>query len=184
MQFLSDNGGEFSNDTLREMNEKLNVETKTTAGESPFSNGIEERHNKVLFEAFSKTLEEVSCEPEVALAWALSAKNSLQNHCGFTQNQLVFGHNVNTPSLLTDKLPALEPTTSSEIIQKNMNALHSARKNFIQAENSEKIRRALRHQVRTYADEVYENGEKVYYKRKDHKGWKGPGIVLGRVHIS
>ena len=145
--FLNDVGGEFSNSVFEEMNEKLNVETRTTAGESPFSNDVVERHNKVLFEAFSKTLEDVSCEPEVALAWALSAKNALQNSGGFTPNQLVFGHNVNTPSIITDKIPALQPTTSSEIIRKNMNALHSARKNIIQAENSEKIRRALWHQV-------------------------------------
>ena len=39
-----------------EMNEKLNIETATMAGESPFSNGIVERHNKILAEAFSKTV--------------------------------------------------------------------------------------------------------------------------------
>ena len=49
------------------MNENLSVETRMTAGESPFSNGIVERHNKVLFEVFSKTLD-VPCETEVALA--------------------------------------------------------------------------------------------------------------------
>lgn len=38
----------------------------------------------------------------------------------------------------------------------------------------------MKHQVRTYSDEVYQNGDKVYYKRKDYKGWKGPGIVLGK----
>ena len=61
-----------------------------------------------------------------------------------------------------------------------MNALYSARKNYVAAENSEKIRRALRHQVRTYADENYENGEQVYFKRKNYKGWKGPSVVLGK----
>ena len=34
-----------------------------------------------------------------------------------------------------------------------MNALHNARKNFIQAKNSEKITRALRHEARTYENE-------------------------------
>ena len=178
--FISDNGGEFSNDVMTEMNEKLGVETRTTAGESPFSNGIVERHNKILFEAMMKTIEDVKCEPEIALAWSVSAKNSLQNHGGYSPNQLVFGHNVSFPSLLTDRIPALEPTTSSDIIRKNMNALYSARKNFIAAENSEKIRRALRHQIRTYADEIYENGDKIYFKRKSFKGWKGPGIVIGK----
>ncbi|XP_057305251.1 uncharacterized protein LOC130642182 [Hydractinia symbiolongicarpus] len=177
---LTDNGGEFSNEVLQEMNEKLNIETKTTAGESPFSNGIVERHNKILAETMFKTIEDTKCEPDVALAWALSAKNSLQNHGGYSPNQLVFGHNVNTPTILTDHLPALEPTTSSEIVRKNLSALHKARENFIKAESSERIKRALRHNVRTYSDETYLNGEKVFYKRKNTKGWKGPGVVLGQ----
>ena len=45
---LSDNGVEFNNDSYREMNEKLNIETATTAAESPFSNGIVERDNLIL----------------------------------------------------------------------------------------------------------------------------------------
>ena len=44
--FLSDNDGDFSNYLFHEMDEKLNVETRKTAGESPFSNGIVERHIK------------------------------------------------------------------------------------------------------------------------------------------
>ena len=39
-QFLSDNGGKFSNELLWQMNEKLNIETRTTAGKSPFRNVI------------------------------------------------------------------------------------------------------------------------------------------------
>ena len=90
------------------MCEKLGIDAKTTAGESPFSNGIVERHNKIIFEAFMKTMEDVTCEAEVALAWAISAKNALQNRGGYSPNQLVFGHNTNTPSVLSDDLPALE----------------------------------------------------------------------------
>ena len=178
-KFLSDNGGEFSNDLYREMNEKMNVVTSTTAGESPFSNGIVERHNQVLAEAFQKTVSDVKCEPAVALAWAVSAKNSLHNYGGFSPNQLVFGLNPNLPSILEDRLPAME-ISSSDIIRQNMDALHSARGNYIASESSERIRRALRHNVRSYSDVVYENGDRVYYRRKNFKGWKGPAVVLGK----
>ena len=71
------------------MNEKLNVETATTAAESPFSNGIVERHNLLLYEAMCKTVSDAQCEPKIALAWAVSAKNALQNNDGFCPNQLV-----------------------------------------------------------------------------------------------
>ena len=50
----------------------------------------------------------------------------------------------------------------------------------VEAESSEKIRRALSHKVRSYADVVFVNGEKVYYRRKNFKGWKGPAAVLGQ----
>ena len=57
--------------------------------------------------------------------------------------------------------------------------MHTARTKFIEAESSERIRRALRKKVRSYADVKYESGDKVFYKRKGMKGWRGPANVLG-----
>ena len=168
--WFSDNGGEFSNDSYQEMNKKLNIETATTAAESPLRNGPVERHNLILAEAIQKTLLDVKCEPQIALAWAVSAKNAFQNHGRFSPNQLVFCHNINTPCILTDKLPVLESITSSDIIWRNMEAMHKARQNFVQAESSEKMQRALSHKVRSYADVKYSNGNKVFYQRKNFKG--------------
>ena len=150
-KFHSDNGGEFSNSVFTEMTEKLGVEISTTASEAPFSNGVVERHNKILYETFQKTIEEVKCDSDTALSWAVSSKNALSNNCGYCPNQLVFGYNVNLPSVLTDDLPALTSTTSSDIIRKKLNAIHAARINFVKAESSERIKRALAHNVRTYA---------------------------------
>ena len=178
-KFLSDNGGEFANEQYCEMNEKLGVETLTTAAESPFSNGMVERHNAVLAETMAKTKAEAKCDDEMALAWAVSSKNSLSNSEGYSANQRVFGKNTNLPSVLTDALPALEPTQSSEMVRKNLEAMHVARQNCVKAEASEKIRRALRHKIRTYSDNHFENGEKVLYKRRNYKGWKGPATVIG-----
>ena len=45
---LSDNGGEFDNKLLREVAELLGTSVATTAAESPWSNGIVERHNAVI----------------------------------------------------------------------------------------------------------------------------------------
>ena len=134
-KFLSDNGGEFSNDSFREMNEKLSIETCTTAAESPFSNGTVERHNLILYEAMTKTIEDVKCDPDIALAWETSAKNALQNKGGYSPNQLVFARNVNLPTVLTDKLPALDSGTTNDVIRLNMEALHSARRNYFKGRN-------------------------------------------------
>ena len=63
-------------------------------------------------------------------------KNALQNILEHSPNELVFGFNINTPSVLIDQLPALEAPTTSEMIRTN---LHVARKSFIEAESSEKF---------------------------------------------
>ena len=97
-KFHSDCGGEFAN-VFREMNEKLGIETSTTPGELPFNNGVVERNNKVLYEALMK--------------------NAFQNHGGHSPNQSVFGTNVNSPSVITDLVPASESYISSDIVRRN-----------------------------------------------------------------
>lgn len=176
----SDNGGEFSSEVMRDMHNKFNIETSTTPGEAPYSNGTVERNNALLYETTMKTKEDEKCSLETALAWAVSAKNSLQNRSGFSPNQLVLSRNGNFPSIDSNKIPAMEPNTSSDVVRENLNALHSARKNYIIAESSDRIKRAMRKNVRTYTEVEFVPGEKVYYKRKARKGWSGPAKVLGK----
>ena len=80
---------------------------------------------------------------------------------------------------MNDSLPALEGTTISETLGKHLNALHASRQAFIRAETSERIRRALRHQVRP-TGRTYQSGELVYFKRDNDAEWKGPGTVIGQ----
>ena len=89
--FSSDNEGEFSNDIFYQINETLNTKMRTTTRESSFSNVIVVRHSKVLFDAFSKTLNDVMCEPEIALAWAVSVENALVSfwsHCEYSFSKI------------------------------------------------------------------------------------------------
>ena len=116
---------------------------------------------------------------EVALAWAVSAKNSLETHLGFSPNQLVFGRNPNYPACLRDKPPALEPPSGSDLVRTHLNAMHSARQAFIQNESSEKLRRALLHQVRP-SGEKFCPGDVVLYRRNQDDKWRGPGTVIGQ----
>ena len=50
------------------------------------------------------------------------------------------------PTVLSDKLSALEGQTESPTVAEHLSSLHLARKAFIMAESSEKIQRALRKQ--------------------------------------
>ena len=160
-KFLPENGGEFANKKFKEMCEKLNIEVCHTAAESPWLNGVVESHNAVLKESLEKTLADAKFDPEIGLAWAVSLKNSLFNNNGFTPDQLTYGRNINYPTILTDEPPALEYHTTVDVIRQNMNAMHKARTAFIESESSERIRRAFRHNIRTYANETYDSGDVV-----------------------
>ena len=119
-KILSDNGGEFNNQELQDMSENLNIEIMTMAAESPWSNGVCERHNAVIGDMVTKIVAETKCPLDIALAWTVNAKNSLCNAYRYSPNQLVFGRNPNLPSVINDKPPALEGTTSSEITKNDL----------------------------------------------------------------
>ena len=86
----------------------------------------------------------------------------MQNRGGYSPYQLVFGTNVNLPSVIADLAPVLKSFTSSDIVRRNLNALHDLMK---KEESSERTKRALRRNVRIYCEENYQNGDKVFYKR-------------------
>ena len=179
---LSDNGGEFSNDLFHVLDEQFNINVKTTPGECPWPDAIVERHNAVLGKMVNKLLlDENNKYPiDVIVAWAVSAKNASHTCYGYSPNQLVFGKDANFPSNLTNKPPAMEDLTHSQLVVKHLNAMHAARKPFIEAESNEKLHRALKSKARVTAGLVYDLGDLVCYKRKDSDKWKGSGKVIGK----
>ena len=179
-KFMADNGGEFSNDAYRELCEQYNIQIQYSAAESPFSNGMVERHHKVLTEMLTKTKEDAGCSWEIALSWALNAKNSMQMFGGYSSYQMLFGRNPGLPNLVDNKLPALEEPTVSKVVSDNVHAMHKAREEFVSCESKKKLRKALKSNVRTCNDEYFDNGEKVLYKRNNSNVWHGPAVVIGR----
>ena len=70
-------------------------------GELIWQNGICERNHYIIDVCVEKMLEEnPRMNLEVALAWAVNAKYSMQNHNGFSPIQLVLGTNPNLPSVV------------------------------------------------------------------------------------
>jgi transposase InsO family protein len=181
---MVDNGGEFNSGETREVASILNIEMCTTAAESPFQNGLCERNHAVTDMMLLRMVEQCPDTPlEVLLCWANMAKNSLQMWHGYSSYQIVFGRNPNLPNVMTENVPALAGSTSSEVLAEHLNALHAARKAFVESEADERIRRALRCKVRA-SEQVFNNGDRVYYKRESQERWLGPGKVVfqdGRV---
>ena len=96
------------------------------------------------------------------------AKNSMQMWNGYSSHQLVFGENPNLPNIMNDNLSALEGKTSSEVFAKHLNALHAARKKFIQTEADARIRKALRNKVRA-SEQIFENSDRVFFTNGKEK---------------
>ena len=160
--------------------EKFNVVIKTTAAESPWSNGLCERHNALITSNIHKVRLDVGCSVQMALAWSLSAKNCLANVHGFSPNQLVFSKNPNFPNILDNKVPANNVECTSKVLERHLNALHTARQEFVKSEASEKIKRALSRKTRSYSDHIYCTGDIVYYKRLRSDQWHGSAKLLGK----
>ena len=126
-------------------------------------------------------MDDTNCNLDVAIAWAINAKNCLANVHGFSPYQLVLGQNPRLPSTLNDQPPAFASDSDTQkYLLQHLQALHVARQAFIQAESSNKIRKALNSNVRSYADAVYSQGDLVLYKRQNEAKWKGPATVLGK----
>ena len=89
---LTDFGCEFDNLHFRSMAENDGIRMKTTAAESPWSNGVCERHNVVLTDLFLKLKADQRWDiPDSSLMIYCSfAKNCLSNKDGFSQ-QIVRG---------------------------------------------------------------------------------------------
>ena len=178
---LCDNGKEFCNEDFVSMCTNLNINMKTTAAFAPWSNGMVERHNALIAEMVEKIQQETGCSTEIALCWAANAKNSMANVYGFSPQQLVFGYNTYCPGLDEDHISVsqIEGITSSKIVADNLNAMHEARAAFLMAQNSERLKRALKGRVYKAYETKYFIGDRVYYRTVDNE-WKGPGIVIGQ----
>ena len=114
------------------------------------------------------------------LAWAVSARNSLSNNSGFSPSQLVFGRNSNLPNVFENSPPALENTFTSDLVRENLNAMHRACEDFLAYDSNERLKRALKYNVRPSKEKDISNGDNVFYKRNNFKEWHGPAVVIGR----
>ena len=71
----------------------------------PNQNGTNERNHSIVDRMIEKMqFEDKELKDDVALCWALAAKNSLENYQGFSPGQLTFGENTMLPALHSEKL--------------------------------------------------------------------------------
>ena len=85
--------------------------------------------------------------------------------------------NPQFPSATQCGPPGYECTTKSEVFAKNINALHQAREEFIKAESSCVLKKALKSRVYARGENIKE-GDHIYYYKGNNKDWQGPDKVI------
>ena len=177
---MTDSGREFDNGHFRSFAENHDIEIRTTAAYSPWSNAVVERHNAVLSDMVCKLLDDptVSRDRNIVLQAAVLVKNAMYNKDGFSPFQLVYGYAPRLPSVFVNAPPALECETTSHFVAQHLKTLHEARKLFTGADCSTRIKLASQKQLRHDVG-PFSTGEKVLYKRESDK-WKSPGVIIGQ----
>ena len=113
--WFSDNGGEFRNPIMMEAASKLGIKIFLTAGNSPWSNGKNERNHYTCDVTVDKLLSE---DPKMTLQEALShaiyAHNVQINKKGFSPMQLTLGRQGVIPGITDGNPASLEPVVESD----------------------------------------------------------------------
>ena len=177
----SDIGGEMSNEIMEDVAHKLGIKSTTTSSYSPHQNGLNERNHAVVDLMVTRMMaSDKTLSSEMALRWALNAKNSLENYHGFSPYQLHIGRNPIMPSVTRDGPSSYETECKSESFAANLNAMHSARQEFTQAECSTILKKALKSKIHPRGEDI-SKGDWIYFKKNDGKSkspiWSGPSQV-------
>lgn len=178
---LFDNGGEFYNDTMTEMCENMGIQLRTTGADSPWSNGMCERHNGLIADTFNKLRDELPwTDARILLAWATNGKNSLSNTYGHSPYTLVFGRTPSIPSLdSVEMITTMNESTANKVLADHLNVMYLSRSAFLKANNSDKVKRALKSRIPN-SEEEYFSGDRVYFRRRNMRRWCGPATVIGK----
>ena len=91
-----------------------------------------------------------SIKPKVALAWSITAANSLENVNGFTPFQQVFGEQPVLPSLMTCGPSGMADPQVSADIAASISAMHLAREAYIACEHDRVLAEALNKKNKVY----------------------------------
>ena len=174
----SDRGGEFNCDELTVIAEYIGVRCTLTAAYSPHQNGLNERNHAICDGMIKKMrMEDPSLTAEVALTWALVAKNSLENYSGFSPFQIVFGESPKLPSVYTAGPPGLEEVIMKKSVADHINALHLAREAYIGGESNRVLKAALKQRIYKRGQDI-KQGDWIYYKNNGK--WQGPMKICAK----
>ena len=189
-----DPASEFASDMWRTFAQSNDIQIKMSARDSHWQVGRAEIHGAIVKKMLDRMdLEAAITTPELfeeALIHAFNTKNSLSRVKGFSPEQAVLGVAPRLPGSIVSCAPlsshmlAEGDDPEGQAFQRSLELRTSARKAFIEADNSSAFRRALLRRSRPIRG-PFEPGDLVLYwkrvganLRRDRGRWHGPARVL------
>ncbi|OLQ09519.1 Copia protein [Symbiodinium microadriaticum] len=190
LKLFSDGGTEFD----KEFQNALDVQgtyAEKAAAEAPWQNGLCERNQQTWKSIFEKAFEE--CVPtnkqEVnqLIDQVNNSKNGVMKRHGYAPCQHVFGCSPRLPDSILNGDACVVSNSAylhgdHDVVRAQAIRL-AARRALVEADNEDKVRRAIEHRTRKERG-PFSVGDLVYYYRKlvGAKGvWKGPGRIIGML---
>jgi hypothetical protein len=162
---LADQGSVFTSRKWKELCTSSGISLKLTAIENHNANGLCESKHGTLRKTFNKLKYDFpDCSDELALLYAIKARNDTSNAKGIVPSTLLFG---TMPRILED-----EPAGNLKRYQLMALARHEHAKHSLNA----KIDTALRSRPAPASDFILVPGQTVYVWR-EKQGWKGPYLL-------
>jgi len=194
-QLIMDNASALCSDQFAQLAQRENIHLRVVAPYAHWQLGKTERHGDILQDMLQKMDHESSLDSaeqfKLALHQCCSAKNALARSKGYTPEILVLGKSRALPGGLCEDpyQPAnhLADSDTPEGIQFRQHLLlrESARTAFVQADNSEKLRRAFLRRQRPHRGR-YASGTLVMFWRPGRGEapgqWHGPARTI--IHES
>ena len=180
--WFSDNGGEFRNSIMMEAATKLGLKIFLTAGNSPWSNGKNERNHYSCDVTVDKLMaEDPMMSLEEALSHATYAHNLQINQKGFSPLQMTFGRQGVIPGIFGGNPASMEPVVESDWFREEMSKRQRAEEIYRKVDSNERLQKLMTQRLTGAADAIYYPGDEVLFKEKDKSKWSGPAKVTNVV---
>ena len=177
---LTDNGGEFVNKKMTDLCHNFNIRIFTTAGHSPYQNGICERNHSTVDEIIDRMMSSGRYSSvKAALGAAIFAKNIRTTSLGFSPHQIVFGSNPRIPGAIENEPPAEMGISITSLVQRRLQSIFDARRALSQVDNKHRLRMAEK-ASHTGKLKIYNIGDLVYYRLGEKLNWAGPGKIIAQ----
>ena len=181
--FWSDNGGEFLSNEVLDFAASMDLDIKKTSANSPWQNGVVERHHATCDIIFEKLMtENPSMDFQEAVNQAAFAKNSDTNQTGFSPIQLMTGSNSKFPGS-SEANPASSNVNNCNKYMKTLKNMDSARIKMREIDSSSKLKKVLSQRINPNVERFYRLGDPVFFYDDKKKHWKrGTALIrLGKT---